>query len=259
MEWRQAADLQVSLSGGPAAVEGQPVSWTIDVANAGPFAANGALVTDAFPSVASGMTWTCAPAGGASCPASGSGDLAMIANLPAGGSLAIGAQGTVSGLGGARQVTNTVTVAVPAGMDDPHPADNAAIPDPPRGADDELLHGPPVPGRGHPPSRRQPRRPGPRGRDPADVSRLRGLRRAAHGLGGVAQRHGRRCRRPTGNVRLYPGGTPPPQASSLNYAKGATRANNATGALGSAGDLTALATQASGSVHLVLDVNGYYE
>ncbi len=62
-----------------------------------------------------------------------------------------------------------------------------------------------------------------------------------------------------GNVRLFPGGTPPPQASSLNYAKGATRANNAVAALGSAGDLTALATQASGSVHLILDVNGYFE
>jgi len=30
-------------------------------------------------------------------------------------------------------------------------------------------------------------------------------------------------------------------------------------ALGTAGDLTALATQASGSVHLILDVNGYFE
>jgi hypothetical protein len=40
---------------------------------------------------------------------------------------------------------------------------------------------------------------------------------------------------------------------------GATRANNAIAALGDAGDLTVLASQASGSVHLILDVNGYFE
>ena len=60
-------------------------------------------------------------------------------------------------------------------------------------------------------------------------------------------------------MRLFPGGTPSPRTSSLNYAAGATRANNAIAALGSAGDLTALASQAGGSVQLILDVNGYFE
>ncbi len=84
------------------------------------------------------------------------------------------------------------------------------------------------------------------------------MRRAGDGLGGLAQRHGHAADR-DGQRPALPGGTPPPQASSVNYATGATRANNAVAALGSAGDLTALATQASGSVHLILDVNGYFE
>jgi hypothetical protein len=62
-----------------------------------------------------------------------------------------------------------------------------------------------------------------------------------------------------GNVRLFPGGTPKPQTSTLNYTAWLTRANDATAALGAAGDLTALASQASGSVHLILDVNGYFQ
>jgi hypothetical protein len=62
-----------------------------------------------------------------------------------------------------------------------------------------------------------------------------------------------------GNVRLFPGGTPAPLASTVNYRAGITRANNATAALGTAGDLTALASQASGTVHLILDVDGYFE
>jgi hypothetical protein len=35
------------------------------------------------------------------------------------------------------------------------------------------------------------------------------------------------------------------------------RAHNAVPALGIAGDLTVLVTQAAGSVHLIVDVNGY--
>lgn len=258
VEWRQAADLAVSLSGGPTAAEGTPLSWSISVTNAGPLAATGALVTDSFPSVLSGVTWTCIPAGGASCPPSGSGNLAMSASLPSGGSLAIQAAGMVSGLGGARQVTNAVTVAVPAGMDDPDRANNSAsltIPvertmsfhtvDPCRVVDTRN----PAGGRGGPAL-------------VAGASRVFPVAGAC-GVPGTAWAVSLNVTvtqpTATGNVRLFPGGTPPPQASSVNYAAGATRANNAVAALGSAGDLTALATQASGSVHLILDVNGYFE
>jgi Domain of unknown function DUF11/Chlamydia polymorphic membrane protein (Chlamydia_PMP) repeat len=256
VEWRQAADLAVSLSAGPPPSESGPVSWTIDVTNAGPFAAPGALVTDAFPSGVSGVTWACVPAGGASCPASGSGDMAASVSLPVGASLAIQASGTVNA--GERQVANTVTVAVPAGMDDPVPANDSAsltIPvgrtmsfytlSPCRLVDTRLAAG----SRGGPALAAKVPRTFP-------ISAACGVPATAWAVSldvTVTQ--------PTaaGNVRLYPGGTPVPLTSSLNYAAGATRGNNAIASLGNGGNLTALASQASGSVHLILDVNGYFE
>jgi hypothetical protein len=62
-----------------------------------------------------------------------------------------------------------------------------------------------------------------------------------------------------GNLVVYPGGGAPPATSTLNYAAGATRANNAVVGLGTGTALTARANQASGTVHLVVDVNGYFQ
>jgi hypothetical protein len=61
-----------------------------------------------------------------------------------------------------------------------------------------------------------------------------------------------------GNVRLYPAGAPAPPTSTVNYTPGVTRAGNATVPLNASGQVTVLASP-SGTVHLVLDVNGYYE
>jgi hypothetical protein len=48
--------------------------------------------------------------------------------------------------------------------------------------------------------------------------------------------------------------------STLNYLAGLTRSNNAFVALGAAGDLNALAVQSAGTtVHLIIDVSGYFE
>lgn len=62
-----------------------------------------------------------------------------------------------------------------------------------------------------------------------------------------------------GNLRLHPGGTAPPPASTINYGVGQVRANNAVVTLSDAGEIAAYVGQASGSVHLVLDVAGYFE
>jgi hypothetical protein len=62
-----------------------------------------------------------------------------------------------------------------------------------------------------------------------------------------------------GNLRFYPAGLPVPPTSALNYAAAQTRANNATLALGSAGALDALCSQAWGTAHVIVDVTGYYE
>jgi hypothetical protein len=61
-----------------------------------------------------------------------------------------------------------------------------------------------------------------------------------------------------GHLRLYPGGSAPPLSSALNYVAGATRANNAITVLGPAGDLGVSCRQASGTAHVIVDVNGYF-
>ena len=62
----------------------------------------------------------------------------------------------------------------------------------------------------------------------------------------------------SGHLRLFASGTPLPATSTLNYAAGQTRANNAIVPLG--GDLlfAVHAHQSHGSVHLVVDVAGYF-
>ncbi len=61
-----------------------------------------------------------------------------------------------------------------------------------------------------------------------------------------------------GDLRLYPGGSPP-QASAINYRAGQTRANNAVSGLGASGGLSVRCDQPEGTVHLILDINGYFQ
>ena len=62
-----------------------------------------------------------------------------------------------------------------------------------------------------------------------------------------------------GHLSLSASGSPRPGTSSINYAAGQTRANNAVVPLGTDGALTVHVGQAAGSVHVVLDVNGYFQ
>jgi hypothetical protein len=62
-----------------------------------------------------------------------------------------------------------------------------------------------------------------------------------------------------GNLRLFPDGEAVPTVSSINYMAGQTRANNAVALLNGTGAMAAFVGQASGStVHLIIDVNGYF-
>jgi hypothetical protein len=61
-----------------------------------------------------------------------------------------------------------------------------------------------------------------------------------------------------GKVRLFAAGDPTPLVTSINYSAGATRANNGIGVLG-AGSLSVTCHQASGTAHLIIDVNGYFQ
>jgi hypothetical protein len=62
-----------------------------------------------------------------------------------------------------------------------------------------------------------------------------------------------------GNLRLYPAGNPLPLASSINYGAGQTRSNNAIVLLNAQGEIAVRCTQASGTAHFVLDVDGYFQ
>jgi Glucose / Sorbosone dehydrogenase len=62
-----------------------------------------------------------------------------------------------------------------------------------------------------------------------------------------------------GDLRIYPAGSPLPSSSVINFRAFQTRANNAVVTLNATGDITVRFDAASGGVHVLLDVNGYYE
>jgi hypothetical protein len=62
-----------------------------------------------------------------------------------------------------------------------------------------------------------------------------------------------------GHLTLYPGGEAVPLFSSINYRSGQTRANNAIVRLGNGGTLAVFSGQATGTVHFIADVNGWFE
>ncbi|HEX5716935.1 MAG TPA: PQQ-dependent sugar dehydrogenase [Thermoanaerobaculia bacterium] len=62
-----------------------------------------------------------------------------------------------------------------------------------------------------------------------------------------------------GYLQILPDGTPATATSVLNFAAGQTRANNAVILLGTGGDFVAVAGLPTGSVHLIVDVFGWFE
>jgi hypothetical protein len=63
-----------------------------------------------------------------------------------------------------------------------------------------------------------------------------------------------------GNLRLFPVGVPAALVSTINFSPGQTRANNAVVQVGG-GSQAAITVQndAAGTVHFILDVNGYFQ
>jgi len=62
-----------------------------------------------------------------------------------------------------------------------------------------------------------------------------------------------------GFLTLFPGGTTQPLAATMNYNLGKIRANNAIIPLGSLADLAVHCGQGTGTVDMVIDVNGYFQ
>ncbi|MEO7326465.1 MAG: hypothetical protein ABIW82_16720 [Dokdonella sp.] len=102
---------------------GTPLHYSITIGNSGPASSTGTTVVDTFPSAYSGVLWTCAASGGASCTASGSGNIIDSANLPSGGQVIYSVNGTVIA-GTTGTLSNSATAIVHAPTTDPNPTDN---------------------------------------------------------------------------------------------------------------------------------------
>ncbi len=120
------ADLGIVKSDGVSSVTpGQAIQYAIVVTNDGPSNVSGATVADALPPQLIGATWTCAASIGSACPGTGSGDVNALVNLLAGGTATFTVDATIaaSALG---TLVNGATVAVPSGVTDTVPGNNAA-------------------------------------------------------------------------------------------------------------------------------------
>lgn len=121
-----AADLAVTKTNGQTQyVPGTTTTYTIVVTNQGPSSVTGATVVDTFPSQVEGATWTATYSGGSSGPASGSGSINTLVNLLGAGTATFIVTAPVRA-GSFGNLTNTVTVANPAGLPDPDPSNNSA-------------------------------------------------------------------------------------------------------------------------------------
>ncbi len=119
------ADLSITKSDGLASAQpGDPVTYTIVVGNAGPSAVTGAPVTDVLPAALAAATWSCAPSAGATCAASGVGNINTVVGLPVGATATFTVTTSISASTGV--IVNTAQVDAPAGVSDPDPTDNVA-------------------------------------------------------------------------------------------------------------------------------------
>lgn len=119
-------DLQITKTDGVATYNpGGSVTYTIVVSNAGPANATGALVTDTFPAQVTSVTWTCVSAGGATCPANGTGNINNTVNIPVGGTLTYTAVANISSAA-TGTLDNTATVTAPGGYTEIAPGNNSA-------------------------------------------------------------------------------------------------------------------------------------
>src|SRR4051794_36243792 len=120
-----SADLAITKTDSvTTATPGGSVIYGITASNAGPSNAPGSTVADTFPASLT-CTWICAGSGGATCTASGSGNINDTVNLPSGGSVFYTASCAISAAA-TGTLSNTATVAAPGGVTDPTPGNNSA-------------------------------------------------------------------------------------------------------------------------------------
>ena len=247
-----SANMSITKTHSPAApLVGHDLTYTITARNNGPDATTGVTVQDTLPAQ---VTFVSAAASQGSC----SGTSAITCNL---GSLSSGAQATVTIVvrpTAAGMITNTATVS--SDEPDPTPGNNQATDvigtvgtngpfafhtvTPCRVLDTRLPDGPlggPALGGAE--------------RSFA-VAGACGIPVTAKAVSANITVTGPASQ---GHLSLYPAGFGLPLVSSINFRAGQTRANNVTLPLGTGGAINVQAALIGGTVHFILDVNGYYE
>ncbi len=119
------ADLSITKTDGLSTAQpGDPITYTIVVGNAGPSAVTGAPVIDVLPAGLAAASWTCAPSPGATCVASGVGNINSVVGLAVGATATFTVTTSITATTGV--VTNTAQLDAPTGVSDPDPVDNVA-------------------------------------------------------------------------------------------------------------------------------------
>ena len=122
----QLADVGVGAMTTPTQyTAGQPLTYTIVIDNAGPVLSTNNTIVDIFPAAYTSPTWTCSASGGASCPATGTGNITQNVSLPVGSNVTFSVNGTVA-VGTTGTLTNSVTAVVGGSVSDPAAGNNTA-------------------------------------------------------------------------------------------------------------------------------------
>src|SRR5439155_1154063 len=121
-------DLKVTVTDGVGRVtRGHSNTYTIVVTNNGPGYVTGARVSDTFPAVFTGVTFTATQTGGASgFTANGSGNINDTVTMPGGSVITYSATGTIDPSAPSGTLSDTATVTAPNGVTDPDLTNNSA-------------------------------------------------------------------------------------------------------------------------------------
>ncbi len=120
------ADLSITKTDGfDTYAPGAFARYTVVASNAGPDPVVGATVVDNFSAQFSSASFTCVGAGGGTCPASGTGNINALVNIPVGGSVTFSITAIVAA-NAMGNLVNTATVSAPIGVADPTPLNGSA-------------------------------------------------------------------------------------------------------------------------------------
>jgi uncharacterized repeat protein (TIGR01451 family) len=122
-----SADLKVTVNDGKTAIAaGAQDTYSINIINVGPEGVDGALITDAFPTIFTNVRYTASQLGGASgFSASGAGNINDTVAMPSGSRITYTAKGKVNP-SATGTISDTARVTPPAGVSDPNPGNNTA-------------------------------------------------------------------------------------------------------------------------------------